>query len=129
MSDEMSGDHPRGRVGFVQSGRPKFFADPVNDQLLAMITALLGEVCVLRERLDTVERVAGQRGLWQPEDVESYEPDPAAQQERDTLRTGALARVFSVLNEEVARLKYAASRETGHESRETRPESRETRPE
>lgn len=104
----MSADPDRDRVEFVQSGRPKFFADPVNDQLLAMITALLGEVCVLRERLDTVERLAVQRNLWGPGDVESFEPDPAAEQARDELRKGALARVFSVLNEEIARLRHDA---------------------
>lgn len=104
----MAEGNSRDRVEFVQSGRPKFFADPVNDQLLAMITALLGEVCVLRERLDTVERLAEQRGLWQRHDVDQYEPDPVADQARDDLRKGALARVFSVLNEEVARLRAAA---------------------
>ena len=104
----MANDLGNERVQFVQSGRPRFFDDPVNDQLLAMLTALLGEVCVLRERLDTVERLAGQRGLWQQEDVESYEPDAAAEQARDELRKGALARVFSVLNEEMARLRHAA---------------------
>jgi hypothetical protein len=104
----VSGDPARDRVAFVQSGRPKFFADPVNDQLLAMITALLGEVCVLRERLDTVERLAAERGLWRPGDVEGYVPDAAAEAAREALRQGALARVFSVLNEEIARLRHAA---------------------
>lgn len=104
----MTDDRSRDRVGYVQSGRPKFFADPVNDQLLAMLTALVGEVCVLRERLDTVERLAEQRGLWRREEVERYQPDPAAEQARDELRKGALARVFSVLNEEIARLRHEA---------------------
>jgi hypothetical protein len=95
-------------VQYVQSGRPKFFDDPVNDQLLAMITALVGEVCVLRERLDTVERLAEQRGLWTQADVEGYEPDVAAGQFREDLRNAAIARVFSVLNEEIARLRASA---------------------
>ena len=99
------------RVQFVQSGRPRFFNDPVNDQLLAMVTALLGEVCVLRERLDTVERLAELRGLWRREDIEGYEPDPAADRARDELRKGALARVFSVLNDEIGRLRHDARNE------------------
>jgi hypothetical protein len=107
MTDDRSPD----RVLYVQSGRPKFFDDPVNDQLLAMLTALLGEVCVLRERLDTVERLAEQRGLWRREEVERYQPDPAAEQARDELRKGALARVFSVLNEEIARLRHSTDRD------------------
>ncbi len=113
MTDDGNKDRSRDRVEYVQSGRPKFFADPVNDQLLAMITALLGEVCVLRERLDTVERLAEQRGLWRRDDVDRYEPDPAADQARDELRQGALARVFSVLNEEIARLRHSSVRESG----------------
>ena len=106
----MARDRTGDRVQFVQSGRPRFFDDPINDQLLAMITALLGEVCVLRERLDTVERLAEQRGLWRREDVESYAPDPSAERARDELRRGALARVFSVLNEEMARLRHEAGK-------------------
>jgi hypothetical protein len=103
---DTSWDRARERAGFVQSGRPRFFADPVNDQLLAMITALLGEVCVLRERLDTVERLAERQGLWSGSDVDRFEPDPAAEQARDELRSGALKRVFAVLNEELARLHH-----------------------
>ena len=96
----------RDRVQYVQSGRPHFFPDPVNDQLLAMITALLGEVCALRERLDTVEHLAEQRGLWLRVDVDRFEPDAAAEAAREQLRQGAMARVLSVLNEEVARLRH-----------------------
>lgn len=91
------------RVKYVQSGRPKFFADPVNDQLLQMIVALLGEVSVLRERLDTHERLAALNGQWTSADVDGYEPDAAADAERRRLREAALARVFSVIDEEIAR--------------------------
>ena len=105
----MADEYSRDRVEYVQSGRPRFFDDPVNDQLLAMITALLGEVCVLRERLDSIERLAEQRGLWARQDVEHFAPDPAAEQARDELRKGALKRVFAVLNEELARLRHEAA--------------------
>lgn len=101
-------DYDPGRVQFVQSGRPKFFTDPVNDQLLAMVMALLGEVCTLRERLDTHERVSRERGLWSADDVERFRPDETAEQERLVLREGAMARVLSVLNEEVARVRAEA---------------------
>ena len=93
------------RVQFVQGGRPQFFPDPVNDQLLAMIMALLGEVCVLRERLDTVERIAASRGLWTPADIERFVADTAATAERDAARAGIMGRVLSVLEEEVIRLR------------------------
>jgi hypothetical protein len=112
-TDDMPADatDPRAalRVQFVQSGRPRFFADPVNDQLLAMIMALLGEVCTLRERLDTHERLSRERGGWSADDVERFAPDEVAEQERLALREGGLARVLSVLEEEVARLRHAGS--------------------
>lgn len=95
----------RDRVGYVQGGRPAFFADPVNDQLFAMVLALLGEVVVLRERLDTHERVAAARGLYRPEDIEAYRPDAAAEAERARLRDEAMARVLATLDEQVARLR------------------------
>ena len=38
--------------------RPTYFDDPENDKLLAIVMALAGEVSVLRDRLDTVERLA-----------------------------------------------------------------------
>lgn len=91
------------RVQYVQGGRPRFFPDPVNDQLLQMIVALLGEVCTLRERLDTHERLSAARGQWGGADVEAFRPDAAAEQARGVLRQGALDRVLAVLNEEIAR--------------------------
>jgi hypothetical protein len=54
--------------------RPYFFDDPAVDKLLAMLMGLAGEVSVIRDRLDTVERLAEARGLFTQQDIESYEP-------------------------------------------------------
>ena len=98
-------DYSRERVEYVQHGRPVFFDDPAVDKLLAMVMALLGEVCVLRERLDTHERLmAG--GVLTREAVEAFVPDTAAVKARAALREQAIARVLSVLTEEVARLRH-----------------------
>ncbi|MBW4504596.1 MAG: hypothetical protein KME57_34885 [Scytonema hyalinum WJT4-NPBG1] len=37
--------------------RPVYFEDPQTDKVLAIVMALIGEVSVLRERLDTIERL------------------------------------------------------------------------
>ena len=94
------------RVEYVKNGRAKFFDDPVNDQLLAMVMALLGEVCVLRDRLDAHERLASQKGLWSPQEVNDFQPDEQARSARQREREATLARVLKVLNEEVVRLRY-----------------------
>jgi hypothetical protein len=97
------------RIQYVQSGRPKFLTTPVQDDLLQMITALLGEVVVLRERLDTLERLLERAGSVTRAEIEAFAPTADADTERQVLRDGALARVFSVLNEELARLRHEAS--------------------
>ena len=38
--------------------RPQFFADPAIDKTLAITLALAGEVAVLRDRIDSIERLA-----------------------------------------------------------------------
>jgi hypothetical protein len=98
------------RVAYVQHGRPAFFEDPAVDKLLALTMALLGEVCVLRDRLDAHERLAAARGLFDPAAVDAYVPDDAAAAARDATRRRAVERVMSVLTEEVARLRDEARR-------------------
>jgi hypothetical protein len=50
-----AGAKPKGR-------RPDFFEDSAVDRLLSLTMAVVGEVAVLRERLDTVERLLDAQG-------------------------------------------------------------------
>jgi hypothetical protein len=52
--------------------RPQFYADPVMDQAMSMILVLTEEYSALRDRLDTVERVATTAGLAAA--IDAYEP-------------------------------------------------------
>jgi hypothetical protein len=74
--------HPRAAKG----QRPNFFDDGSSDTLLAMNVALLTELMVTRERLDTLERLVAAKGLLTREEIERYEPDPAAEAEREQIR-------------------------------------------
>jgi hypothetical protein len=104
---------PRERIGYVQGGRPHFFPDPAVDKLLAITMALLGEVCVLRERLDAHERLAASRGIFDPAAVAAFIPDATAAAARDTLRRETMERVLSVLTEDVLRLRAEAGAADG----------------
>jgi hypothetical protein len=106
MSNSAAEEDGRDRVGYVRHGRPAFFEDPAVDKLLAITMALLGEVCVLRDRLDAHERLSAARGGFGKPDVDAYEADAAARLERDAAREQAMARVLSVLTEEVVRLRH-----------------------
>ncbi|MBW4636045.1 MAG: hypothetical protein KME30_30430 [Iphinoe sp. HA4291-MV1] len=77
--------------------RPVYFDDPQTDKLLAIVMALIGEVSVLRERLDTTERLLEAKGILSIADVEAYHPDNTVVNEREQWRAEYIARVLRVL--------------------------------
>ncbi|MBT4739121.1 MAG: hypothetical protein HOH20_11455 [Rhodospirillaceae bacterium] len=90
---------------WIPKGRPSPFHDgPTKDQLLSMVMALTVEVSVLRERLDTHERVSEAKGGFGTKDVEEYNADTAANGERSSLRSRIMQKVFRILRQETARL-------------------------
>ena len=81
--------------------RPYFFDDPSVDKLLAMLMGLAGEVSVLRDRLDTVERLAEQNKLFTRAEIENYQPDEAALKERAERREIFLGEVTRIIHAEL----------------------------
>ncbi len=101
MSDPTSAPRlPQGATGDA----PAYFDDPDVGKLLSMLVALTGEVAVIRDRLDTVERLLD-TGLPVTRDaIAHYVPDERVRGERDAWRQEYLSMVFRVLHEERARL-------------------------
>lgn len=83
----LSGKRAKGR-------RPSYFDDPSIDQVLSIVMALVGEVSVLRERNNTLERLIEKHGLLKRADIESYVPDKAAAEERGQATMEYIARVM-----------------------------------
>ncbi|WP_145916988.1 hypothetical protein [Erythrobacter sp. QSSC1-22B] len=90
----LSGKRAKGR-------RPEFFEDPALDRLYSVVFALAGEVSVLRERLDTVERLLERNGSVNRADIEAYEPDRQAGEERGLATRAYLARIMRGFQQEV----------------------------
>lgn len=83
----------------MAKGRRPFFLDsPESDKLLAMIVALVGEVSVVKERLDTHERLAVQGKVATPKEIENYAPDAEVEDEREAWRAAMLERVFRIIS-------------------------------
>ena len=80
--------------------RPAFFDDPQIDKLLAIVMALTGEVSVLRERLDTLERLLESKGVLARHEIEAYRPDDAAAADRERWRAAYLERILRVIDQE-----------------------------
>jgi hypothetical protein len=59
--------------------------------------ALTSELTVVRERLDTIERLADKAKLIAQSDIENYQPDAEATAARDAIRRRIMRRVFRAL--------------------------------
>lgn len=55
--------------------RPQFFDEPEDDRMFSILISVVGEVSVLRQRLDTVERLLDAKGTISRGDIEQYAPD------------------------------------------------------
>jgi hypothetical protein len=84
--------------------RPQYFDDPALDRLLSITMALAGEVSVLRERLDTVERLLEAKGALRREDIETYAPDRDAAFERGARTREYIARVLRGVQQDLEAL-------------------------
>jgi hypothetical protein len=81
--------------------RPAYFEDPAVDRLLSITMALAGEVSVMRERMDTVERLLDAKGVISRADIESYAPDRAAGKERGLSTRAYLSRIMRGVQQEI----------------------------
>ena len=81
--------------------------DARDEQLLGMIVALTSEVTILRARLDACERLLVASGALTEGAVDRFDPDAAAQGERERARQHTIAKVLRPLREQ-ARAELAA---------------------
>lgn len=87
----------------ASTGAGFFPGNPDMDRVLAMITALTGEIAILRARLDTHERLAAS-GSFDRARVEGYVPTAAELAERMADDQAMIARVFRPVADELDRL-------------------------
>jgi len=80
--------------------RPRYFDDPAIDKVLSMTLALAGEVAVMRDRMDSMERLM-EKGLPISRAVlNAYVPDDTARAERDHWRATFLDVVLRAVHQE-----------------------------
>lgn len=90
----LSGQRAKGK-------RPEFFDDPAVDRLYSLVLALAAEVSAMKERQDTVERLLDAKGTISREDIDAYEPDRAAAEERGLATRAYLARIMRGFQQQV----------------------------
>ena len=93
------------RAGAKAKGkRPAYFADPATDRTLSIVMALAGEISVMRERMDTIERLLDAKGAISRSDIEAYVPDTAAGKERGLLIKDYIARIMRGVQQDMEAL-------------------------
>jgi hypothetical protein len=97
MSTRTNKDRIQRSVG----SQPVIFKDAQTDALTAMVLALLGEVVVLRDRLDAHERLSARQGGFGPAEVDDYRPDEAARAPRARLRQATYDRVLGAARDKL----------------------------
>ena len=91
--------------------RPLFYQAEGMDQAMSMILVLANELMVVRDRLDTVERVAATKGLVLETDIEAYQPDQSVLETREARRQEFLARLYYLARKQAAELQSGDSAE------------------
>ncbi|MFM2110563.1 MAG: hypothetical protein EBV65_07175 [Gammaproteobacteria bacterium] len=85
----------------VKGRRPQFFDNVEIDRLHGMMMAMATEMAVLYQRIDTMERVAAEKGVILREDLERHVADAATESERELWRQKFLDRLFYLYREEL----------------------------
>ena len=92
MSEELDWVALSGRR--AKGKRPEYFEDPAVDRLFSTVFALAAEVSALRERQDTIERLLDEKGTLSRADIEAYEPDREAGEERGLATRAYVSRIM-----------------------------------
>ena len=90
----MAGDKSKG-------GRPYFFSDPATERVLNIAMAIATEVAVVRERIDTIERLLEAKGLLNRAEIEAFVPTDEQAEERQRWHARYAARILRIVQQEL----------------------------
>ena len=90
----MAGDKSKG-------GRPYFLDSPETERVMNIAMAVAAEVAVVHERMDTIERLLEAKGILNRAEIEAYEPDDKAAEERQLWHARYAARILRIIQQEV----------------------------
>jgi hypothetical protein len=86
--------------------RPYFFDDPAVERVLNITLAVAMEHAVTRERLDTIERLLEAKGILSQSEIDTYEPDKTAAEDRQRWHTEYIARILRIIQQELEALEH-----------------------
>jgi len=106
----LAGAKPKGK-------RPYFLDNPDVERVMAITMAVAQELAVMRERLDTVERLLESKGISQ-DDIDTFVPTKVQADARGAWTQEYLARIMRIYQQEIEALdkpNEPTSEDVGHE--------------
>ena len=88
--------------------RPYFFKDPDVERVLSIAMVVAMEHAVTRQRLDALERLIEQKGLFTREELDQFRPDREAEAQRTLWMKEYIARVLRIVQQETEALEGGA---------------------
>ncbi|MSO97243.1 MAG: hypothetical protein EXR11_03350 [Rhodospirillaceae bacterium] len=88
--------------------RPYFFDDPAVERVLSITMAVATEVAVLRERMDTIERLMESGQPVTKAAIDAFKPDDNAARERQEWHAAYVARILRIVQQELQALENDA---------------------
>ena len=90
----MAGDKSKG-------ARPYFFDEPAVERVMNISLAIATEVAVMRERMDTIERLLEAKGLLKTSEIEAFVPTDEQAEERQLWHARYVARIMRIVQQEL----------------------------
>ena len=94
---KLAGSKPKGK-------RPFFLNDPDVERVMTITMAVAQELAVMRERMDTIERLLDEKGTISRADIETYNPPKTIAEERGAWTQEYLARILRIYQQDIEAL-------------------------
>jgi len=94
---QLAGNKPKGK-------RPFFLKDADVERVMAITMAVAQELAVMRERMDTIERLLDKKGTISRADIENYDPPKDIAEERGAWTQEYLARILRIYQQDIEAL-------------------------
>jgi len=96
--------HSRGK-------RPRFYTTAGMDDAMSMVIVLAQELSVLRDRVDSIERVSANRGIDLAKEIDALVLDQTALEARELRRHQLFERLYYLVRKEAHELEQAESKQ------------------
>ncbi len=88
----------------AKGARPYFLEDKAVERVLNITMAVAGEVAVMRERMDTIERLLEAKGILNRSEIEAFTPSDAQAEERQRWHAEYISRILRIVQQEIEAL-------------------------